>query len=178
MRDLLKFEFYFADSTAFREHVAEEMSWHDNWEQRVADGGAAIKERLWEKRPLTAAATLRPFIEAYLIVAEVLRHHPVAHIDAKELTRRALGVGRQFVAQQRVRSNESVSTLLFATAQQVAADQGLLAPADALAVRRTAFHAELRAILRDLDEVEHIAREQFIDREEQRIHGTVGLYRS
>ena len=28
LRDLLKFDFYFADSAAFREHVAEEMSWH------------------------------------------------------------------------------------------------------------------------------------------------------
>ena len=179
LRDLLKFEFYFADSTAFREHIAEEMSWHDDWEQRAAAGGGAIKHLLWDKRPLTAAATLRPFIEAYLIVADVLRHHPVAHIDAKELTRRALGLGRQLVAQEKVRSNESVSTLLFATAQQVAADQDLLDPAaEDLDVRRAAFHAELRAILRDLDEVEHIAREQFIDREEQRIHGTVGLYRS
>ena len=28
LRDLLKFDFYFADSAAFREHVAEELSWH------------------------------------------------------------------------------------------------------------------------------------------------------
>ena len=27
LRDLLKFDFYFADSAAFREHLAEEMSW-------------------------------------------------------------------------------------------------------------------------------------------------------
>jgi glycerol-3-phosphate O-acyltransferase len=32
LRDLLKFDFYFADSVAFREHVAEEMSWqHEDW---------------------------------------------------------------------------------------------------------------------------------------------------
>ena len=29
LRDLLKFDFYFADSAAFREHIAEEMAWHD-----------------------------------------------------------------------------------------------------------------------------------------------------
>ena len=29
LRDLLKFDFYFADSAAFREHIAEEMSWHE-----------------------------------------------------------------------------------------------------------------------------------------------------
>ena len=32
LRDLLQFYFYFADSAAFLEHVAEEMSWHDDWE--------------------------------------------------------------------------------------------------------------------------------------------------
>ena len=43
LRDLLKFDFYFADSTAFREHVAEEMSWqHDDWDltsRRVTSNG-------------------------------------------------------------------------------------------------------------------------------------------
>ena len=29
LRDLLKFDFYFADSAAFREHIAEEMAWHE-----------------------------------------------------------------------------------------------------------------------------------------------------
>src|ERR1700704_5219188 len=38
LRDLLKFDFYFADSAAFREHVAEELSWHDDWERHVAAG--------------------------------------------------------------------------------------------------------------------------------------------
>ena len=79
------------------------------------------------KRPLIAQAMLRPFFEAYEIVADVLRDAP-AEIDEKDLTKRALGVGRQYVAQNRVRSNESVSALLFATARQVAADQHLLEP--------------------------------------------------
>lgn len=35
LRDLLKFDFYFADSAAFREHVAEELSWQDDWEAQV-----------------------------------------------------------------------------------------------------------------------------------------------
>ena len=68
---------------------------------------------------------LRPFFEAYEIVADVLRDAP-AEIAEKELTKLALGVGRQYVAQDRVRSNESVSALLFATARQVIADQHLL----------------------------------------------------
>ena len=65
-------------------------------------------------------------------------------------------------------SNESVSALLFATARQVAADQHLLEPAADLAERRTAFRDELRGILRDMDKVEQISREQFYAREIER----------
>ena len=167
LRDLLKFDFYFADSAAFREHVAEEMSWHEDWEAHVAAGGEEIDELLRAKRPLIAGAMLRPFFEAYEIVADVLRDAP-AKISEKELTKQALGVGRQYVAQGRVRSNEAVSALLFATARQVAADQNLLETAADLAERRAASCAELRAILNDMDKVEQVAREQFYAREMER----------
>jgi glycerol-3-phosphate O-acyltransferase len=164
LRDLLKFDFYFADSAAFREHLTEEMSWHDDWEANAEAGGERITAMLRAKRPLIASAMLRPFFEAYEIVADVLRDAP-ADVDEKELTKLALGVGRQYVAQDRVRSNEAVSALLFATARQVAADQHLLEPAADLAERRRAFLGELRGILADMDEVERLSREQFYARE-------------
>jgi glycerol-3-phosphate O-acyltransferase len=71
------------------------------------------------------------------------------------------------VAQGRVRSSESVSTLLFATARQVVADQDLIAPAPDLAERRVTFRRELRDILRDFAYVEKVARKQFFAREFQ-----------
>jgi glycerol-3-phosphate O-acyltransferase len=43
LRELLKFEFYFADSAAFREHIAEEIAWQDNWESLVADRGQGVR---------------------------------------------------------------------------------------------------------------------------------------
>jgi glycerol-3-phosphate O-acyltransferase len=167
LRDLLKFDFYFAESVSFREHIAEEMSWHDNWETHVAAGGDQIKMLLRAKRPLVVGAMLRPFFEAYEIVSDVLCDAP-AEIDEKDLTNKALGLGRQYTAQNRVRSNDAVSALLFATARQVAADQHLLEPAADLGERRAQFHDELRAILQDMDEVEHVAREQFAAREMER----------
>jgi glycerol-3-phosphate O-acyltransferase len=167
LRDLLKFDFYFADSAAFREHVDEEMSWHEDWETHVAAGGEQIDMLLRAKRPLVVGAMLRPFFEAYEIVADVLCDAP-AEIDEKELTNKALGLGRQYAAQDRVRSHDAVSALLFATARQVAADQHLLEPAADLPERRSHFHDELRAILADMDKVEQISREQFYAREMQR----------
>jgi glycerol-3-phosphate O-acyltransferase len=166
LRDLLKFDFYFADSAAFRDNIAEEMAWHDDWEAHVAAGGEEIDAMLFAKRPLMSDAMLRVFFEAYEIVADVLRDAP-ADIGQKELTELALGVGRQYVAQTRVRSSESVSTLLFATARQVVADQDLIAAAADLADRRNTFRQELRAIVRDFGYVEQIARNQFVAREFQ-----------
>jgi glycerol-3-phosphate O-acyltransferase len=166
LRDLLKFDFYFADSAAFRDNVAEEMAWHDDWEAHVAAGGDEIDAMLFAKRPLMSDAMLRVFFEAYEIVADVLRDAP-ADIRQKELTELALGVGRQYVAQNRVRSSESVSTLLFATARQVVVDQNLIAPAADLAERRIAFRRELRDILRDFGYVRRIARNRFVAREFQ-----------
>lgn len=167
LRDLLKFEFYFADSASFREHIVEEMSWQANCEQQLAEGGEAIYAMLRAKRPIIAGAMLRPFLEAYELVADVLRGTP-PDISEKDLTKRALGVGRQYVAQGRIRSNESVSALLFTTARQVVADQKLLEAAPDLEERRTAFLAELRAILADLATVDSIGWIKFDVRELQR----------
>ena len=124
-----------------------------------------IDAMLRAKRPLIAGAMLRPFFEAYEIVADVLRGTP-AEIGEKDLTTLALGVGGQYIAQDRVRSNESVSALLFATARQVVADQNLLEAGRrprASGARRSC--AELRGILGDMDKVEQFSREQFFARE-------------
>ncbi|MGD9621445.1 MAG: glycerol-3-phosphate 1-O-acyltransferase [Mycolicibacterium sp.] len=167
LRDLLKFDFYFADSASFREHVAHEMSWHENWEEDVIAGGDRITALLRAKRPAIAGALLRPFFEAYRIVADVLIDAP-AEISEKELTARALGLGQQFVAQGVVRSTESASALLFTTARQVALDQHLLVPGADLPARRIAFRDELRGILADMERVEGYSRDKFIARERRR----------
>ena len=164
LRALLKFEFYFADSATFRANIAEELEWNESWESQLAAGAAAVDAMLRAKRPLMASAMLRPFFEAYEIVADVLCDAP-ADISLKDLTTAALGVGNQYAAQGLVRSNESVSALLFATARQLAADQKLLEPAADLRERRQAFLHELRTILGDMDRVHELSAEQFYARE-------------
>lgn len=171
LRDLLKFEFYFADSAAFRANIAEEMSWQPGWEEQVAAGGSSIEQLLYDKKPLMSAPMLRPFLEAYEIVADVLCDAP-PQIEPKELITAALGLGNQYAAQHRVRSNESVSALLFDTARQVAADQGLLTDAPDLGERRHEFLDELRGVLADMDTIDLIARRQFADREAARLEST------
>ena len=167
LRDLLKFDFYFADSAAFREHVAEEMSWHPDWEDTVAAGGDRADTLMQNKRPAIAGPLLRPFFEAYRIVADALMD-AAPDISEQDLTAKALGLGQQYAAQGVVHSTEAVSALLFTTARQVAADQHLLEPAADLRERRKAFRKELRGILTDMDKVDKYSRKQFYARESKR----------
>ena len=143
LRDLLKFEFYFREREEHRREVAAEMTRHDpSWESLLRSGPAAADGLLAGMRPLVSHVVVRPFVEAYRLVADVLVHDDTLVSDS-EVVRRALGLGRQYVAQHRLRSSESVSALLFQTALQLARNRGLLEPGPDLAERRAAFLAEL-----------------------------------
>jgi glycerol-3-phosphate O-acyltransferase len=118
-------------------------------------------------RPLVSHVIIRPFVEAYRIVADVLAGEDVptaadGSVDRDAVTQRALGLGRQYVAQRRLRSSESVSVLLFQTALQLADNRGLLGPGEDVAARRVGFLAELRDLLRRLDEIENLAIRRYI----------------
>jgi glycerol-3-phosphate O-acyltransferase len=162
LRDLLKFEFYFRERDEHRREVAAEMSRHDpSWESVLRSGPGAADGLLAGMRPLVAHVVVRPFVEAYRIVADVLAHDNAVVSDS-EVVRRALGLGRQYVAQHRLRSSESVSALLFQTALQLARNRGLLEAGPGLAERRAAFLAELRDLVRRLDQIENLAIRRYI----------------
>jgi glycerol-3-phosphate O-acyltransferase len=164
LRSLLKFDFYFAPSATFRENIAEELTWNHDWESQLDGGPDAVDALLRAKRPLMADAMLRPFFEAYGVVADVLCDAPT-DISDKELTSLALGVGSQYAAQGLVRNAESVSALLFATGRQAAADQKLFDPSPDLRERRRAYMSELRGIIADAERIYELSREQFYARE-------------
>ena len=162
LRDLLKFEFYFKERDEHRRQVAAEMARHDpSWEARLRSGPAAADELLAGMRPLVSHVVVRPFVEAYRLVADVLSHDSRPVTADSDVVREALGLGRQYVAQHRLRSSESVSALLFQTALQLARNRGLL-EGDDLAARRAAFLAELRDLVRRLDRIEDLAIRRYI----------------
>ena len=168
LRDLLKFEFYFREREEHRREIQAEMSRHDpDWESRLRSGPGAADALLAEMRPLVSQVIVRPFVEAYRLVADVLASEDVSLrdddlADDAEVTRRALGLGHQYVAQGRLRSSESVSVLLFATALQLARNRGLFEPGEDLAKRRTAFLSELRDLLRRIDRIEELALRRYV----------------
>jgi glycerol-3-phosphate O-acyltransferase len=165
LRDLLKFEFYFREREEHRREIQAEMSRHDpSWESRLRSGPGAADALLAEMRPLVSQVIVRPFVEAYRLVADVLASEDVSAdlADDAAVTQRALGLGHQYVAQHRLRSSESVSVLLFRTALQLARNRGLFDPGEDLAKRRVAFLTELRNLLRRIDRIEDLAIQRYI----------------
>ena len=157
LRDLLKFDFFFRDKQAFRAGITAELARQDaGWETVLATGSPV--DLLARMHPLTAHLTLRTFVEAYTVVAAELRHlddEPVT--DRAATLRRCVGLGRQLLLQQRLRSPESVSKPLFETGLQLADNAGLLIAGSELARRRAEFEAELRTVLSYLDDVQAVA---------------------
>jgi glycerol-3-phosphate O-acyltransferase len=158
LRDLFKFEFFFAEKDEFREELREEMSLHDpNWEEAVGRGTEAIQSLLRRVRPFSAHRILRPFLESYQVVGDALSRE-AGPIDEAVFLSKCLAWGKQYRLQRRIRSTESVSKVLFGTALRLARNRGLLKADSAdSAARRRAWAEEIRAAIRRVDAIGALA---------------------
>ncbi|HVW34020.1 MAG TPA: 1-acyl-sn-glycerol-3-phosphate acyltransferase, partial [Acidimicrobiia bacterium] len=156
LRDLLKFEFFFAAKAEFAEEIRAELAILDpNWERTAADP-AAIAAGLAELPLLLGHRVLGSFLEAYMVVADRLAAHPPGPIDEASFLDECIGVGRQYRLQQRIHSTESISKELFRSALALAGGRGLLAEGsdpDA----RAAFAAELSEVTDRIDSLRRLA---------------------
>ncbi len=161
LRALLKFEFYFEDRDGFRVRIAAEMLRRGaDWEDRLRRGRAEARRMIAGHPPVSAPFMLRPFLESYLLVMEVLAtggFDPDQPVDRSTVVKRSLALGTQYLAQHRLASAEPVSALLFNTGLQVAESEGLLGTDPDRQERARALHAELRRIVRHSETIERIA---------------------
>lgn len=164
LRDLFKFEFFFADKETFRHEIREEIGLHvPQWEAELSAGSDGALAVLRQIRPFNAHRVVRPFVEAYAVVADALVHEPSdVNVDERALVAKCLARARQYRLQRRIRSAESVSKVLFETALRLAANRGLLNPSgDDLEIRRRAFASEIRDVTRRVDAVGALAASRF-----------------
>jgi len=165
LRDLLKFEFFFAERDEFRREVAEELAGQEPaWEGRLAKGGPAVVALLQGIRPYSAHRVLRPFLDAYFVVADALaRRPPDPPVEKAPFLEECLHLGRQYLLQGRVRSPESVSKTLFETGLRLADNRGLVEPEagdadpEPLAARRRGFALEVADAARRVDAIDALA---------------------
>jgi glycerol-3-phosphate O-acyltransferase len=160
LRDLLKFEFFFAEKEVFRDELREEVALQNpEWEQRLRAGSEAVLRLLLGWSPMSAHRTLRPFVEAYRVVSDALeREDPDRPFDEARFLRECLARGRQYRLQRRIRSEESVSKVPFQTALRLARNRGLLeSDGPGLAEARRAFAAEVRDVARRIEGADALA---------------------
>jgi glycerol-3-phosphate O-acyltransferase len=161
LRDLLKYEFFFAAKPEFADELRAELAILDpDWEHKAGDP-TAIATGLAELPLLLGHRVVGSFLEAYMVVADRLAAHPPGPVDEKMFLDDCIGVGRQYRLQQRIHSAESISRELFRNALALAAGRGLLAGAEPdgadLARRREAFAAELREVVDRVDSLRRLA---------------------
>ncbi|HKJ25328.1 MAG TPA: glycerol-3-phosphate 1-O-acyltransferase [Myxococcota bacterium] len=160
LRDLLKFEFFFAEKDVFRAEIAKELVLQQpDWENRVAAGPESIMRLLLGWSPLSAHRAIRPFVEAYRVVSDELETlEPAEVFDEGRFLNACLKRGRQYRLQRRMRSEESVSKVLFQTALRLARNRGLLDPeTPELRARRSEFARELRRVARRIQGIDALA---------------------
>ena len=158
MRDLLKFEFFFPGRAGFEEDLRTEL------QLLVGEGVTDMtperaRELLVTARPHLSHLVLRPFLDAYLVVADRLADRGDGAVGEDDLLADALAVGRQWALQRRVASAESISLELFRTAIALARHKGLLEAGDGVGEAREAFAAELRDSVRRVNIIGEIAGE-------------------
>ncbi|MCU7729474.1 lysophospholipid acyltransferase [Actinoplanes sp. KI2] len=163
LRDLLKFDFFFPSRREFAREMAAELAIVD---PRQADrlhefGPAEARRWLTDSELLVAHLVLRPFLEAYLVVADRLAAWPDDEpFDADLFLDECLRLGRQWALQKRVASEESVSLELFKPALRLAEHRGLLAAGPEVAKRREDFREEMHEIVRRVHVIADLHRDR------------------
>ncbi|TPG36484.1 1-acyl-sn-glycerol-3-phosphate acyltransferase [Mycolicibacterium hodleri] len=155
LRELLKFEFFFAGREEFADELWQEFAimtgkGHDRDAPLDREDAARC---LHGSDLLLAQLVLRPFVDAYRVVAEELvTLAPGREVDERLLLKQSLRLGQQWALQHRV-TEESVSGEMFSTAMKLARHRGLVdadIAATELAERRGRFVEELDALQRSI----------------------------
>ena len=147
IRDVFKFEFFFLEKNAFLETLDAEL------ELRLPGWSKTLQEdpyKLNKLSPVVAHCTLRTFVDAYQVVADVLVLDAGKTVFNKKLFfERCMSLGKQMVLQQRIASDDSVNRIYFENALKLAESRELLKPESA--DLRKAFSEEIGDIKNRLD---------------------------
>lgn len=129
LRDLLKYEFFFATKREFDAQLRHEADLvRADWVQERSTA-AEIAAGLADSHLLLAHRVIGPFLEAYSVVADrLVTREPAAPLDADGLVAESLGVAHQRWLQHDLHSPESISKDLMGGALKLAGNRDLLGP--------------------------------------------------
>jgi glycerol-3-phosphate O-acyltransferase len=159
LRDLLKYEFFFATKRQFSEDMAAEVVMvRPDWQEGLGTL-EDVTEGLADSRLLISHRVIGPFLEAYAVVADRLAdREPAAPVHGDAFITECLAVARQRMLQHRLHSPESISKDVMNGALKLAGNRGLLGPGDdELRRERLAFAAELADVVRAVGVIREVA---------------------
>lgn len=162
LRELLKFEFFFSARSGFEAELDEELA------LLGAPPSAAVEctpeqadKALTNADLLLAHQVLRPFLDAYHIVADRLAAYDDDEFDEQRFLDSCLRIGKQWQLQRKITSAESISLELFKNALRLARHNGLVGGReDDPDGRRAQFAAEARAACRRVNQLAELARDR------------------
>lgn len=160
LRELLKFEFLFSARAQFEKELADEVRLIGRVDDTSKAAGAADVRGLLEKADvLLAHLVLRPFLDAYHIVADRLAAYEDESFDENAFLTECLEVGKQWELQRRIASAESRSMELFKTALRLARHRELVDSVEDpdIARRRREFADEIAAAVRRVNTIAELA---------------------
>ncbi len=160
LRELLKFEFLFSGRAQFEKELADEVRLIGRVEDTSKAASAADVRGLLEKADLLLAhLVLRPFLDAYHIVADRLAAYDDESFDQDAFLTECLEVGKQWELQRRMASAESRSMELFKTALRLARHRELVDGFEDLDIarRRREFADEIATAVRRVNTIAALA---------------------
>ncbi len=154
LRDLFKYEFFFARSDVFRQQVVDELSYMDAPIEQVLHWDRDDAEALLRRQPILGAyGVLSPFINAYQVVADCLLQdgdapagERAAYVARCQAESRKTGAGYPGFASKALLTNGFL----------LAENRGLTGPSNNLAEKRRHFADELRFISKQLLEIQRM----------------------
>lgn len=161
LRELLKFEFLFSARAQFEKDLADEVRLIGPVEDTTKAASAAVVRGLLEHADLLLAhLVLRPFLDAYHIVADRLAAYEDESFDEDAFLTECLEVGKQWELQRKIASAESRSMELFKTALRLARHRELVDGFESpdIALRRREFAVEIATAIRRVNEIAELAR--------------------
>ncbi len=140
IRDLLKFEFFFAERDQFLAELDADIAIDvPDWRDLVSASGPG--EVLSGFGPPIAWWALLPFLDAYQVVGDELEVMDDSYSE-KSFLKSSLARARMYRIEERLISGESASQVLFKSALALAENRGLLA--DGNQAERVVFATEIR----------------------------------
>ena len=128
LRDEFKFEFFYSPTEEFHREMEEELNNFDpEWKTKLKHDASWANTFLASFKPLVAHASLRPYIEAYRVVADVFARLDASEsLDKKASMNASFKYARQAYLQRRIHSKASIGQILFNNGYQLMDSYGLV----------------------------------------------------